>query len=513
MASPSSFQTDIQPRQGVVTLFGYGTSVRVDRGHLVLEDGIANNRRQARFPRVGHGLRRLVVIGSDGMVSLAALRWLADQDASFVMLERDGSVLATTGPVRSSDAKLRRAQSLAISNGAGLRIARDLISKKLSGQEQVARHKLLDSSTADIIARYKAELPQADSFSTIRLIEAQAARAYWSAWSTLPLNFPKTDLPRVPDHWRNFGARVSPLTGSPRLAANPANAILNYLYCVLESEARLAAAALGLDPGLGVLHVDTPARDSLACDVMEPVRPNVDSYLLDWITRQPLKREWFFEQRDGNCRSMGPFAVRLSETAAIWRRAVAPIAEWVVKQFWSTTKRRTQSTHAPTRLTQAHRRAAKGSSSETIVRVVQSTENLCPGCGKKIRSESKTCVECGVPTSTKNMLNAARIGRLNANGPEAQAKRAIKARKNALAQHSWKASDQPAWLTQELFEQKIQPRLANVSMSVIRSSLGISKWYASKIRQGYRPHPRHFLALAELAGVSAVNERHLLFQQ
>src|SRR6266849_6240753 len=111
MASVAVSQTLIQPRQGVVTLFGYGTSVRVDRGHLILEDGIGNDRRQARFPRVGHGLRRIVVIGSDGMVSLAALRWLADQEASFVMLERDGSTLATTGPVKPSDAKLRRAQA------------------------------------------------------------------------------------------------------------------------------------------------------------------------------------------------------------------------------------------------------------------------------------------------------------------------------------------------------------------------------------------------------------------
>src|SRR5271163_4640885 len=183
MASIAVSQTAIQPRQGVVTLFGYGTSVRVERGHLVLEDQIGNDRRQARFPRVGHGLRRVVVIGSDGMVSLAALRWLADQDASFVMLDRDGSVLATTGPVRSSDAKLRRSQSLAHSTGDALRIARELIGKKISGQEQVARHKLLDSSTADTIARFKAELPQADSISTIRLIESQAARTYWSAWS------------------------------------------------------------------------------------------------------------------------------------------------------------------------------------------------------------------------------------------------------------------------------------------------------------------------------------------
>src|SRR6478609_230270 len=130
----------ILPRHGVLTLFGYGIKVRVDRGHLLFEDGIGADRRRARFSRVGHGLKRLVVIGSDGMVSLAALRWLADQDAAFVMLDRDGSVLATTGPVRPSDAKLRRAQSLAIANGEGLRIARDLISKKLSGQEQVARN-------------------------------------------------------------------------------------------------------------------------------------------------------------------------------------------------------------------------------------------------------------------------------------------------------------------------------------------------------------------------------------
>jgi hypothetical protein len=51
---------------------GYGIQVHVDRGHLVLEDGIAVDRRYGRLPRVGHGLRRLVVIGSDGMVSLAA---------------------------------------------------------------------------------------------------------------------------------------------------------------------------------------------------------------------------------------------------------------------------------------------------------------------------------------------------------------------------------------------------------------------------------------------------------
>jgi CRISPR/Cas system-associated endonuclease Cas1 len=244
--------TPLVPRHGVVTLYGYGVQARVDRGHLLLEDGIGVARRHARFGRIGHGLKRLVVIGSDGIVSLAALRWLADQNASFVMLERDGTVLTTTGPVRPSDARLRRAQSLAIQSGRALRIASKLIEKKLLGQEQVARYKLLDVKAADTISGYRAQLAQAETPERIRLVESRAAGAYWATWRNLPINFPRKDQPRVPEHWHTFGTRVSPLTRSPRLAVNPPNAILNYLYALLESESRLAAATLGLDPGIGL---------------------------------------------------------------------------------------------------------------------------------------------------------------------------------------------------------------------------------------------------------------------
>jgi hypothetical protein len=57
--------------------------------------------------------------------------------------------------------------------------------------------------------------------------------------------------------------------------------------------------------------------------------------------------------------------------------------------------------------------------------------------------------------------------------------------------------------TSELFSQRIQPLLASIPTSAIRSRIGVSRWYAGKIRQGYCPHPRHWLALAQLAGVSA----------
>jgi CRISPR-associated endonuclease Cas1 len=388
----SKSHNSLNPRHGVITLFGYGIQARVDRGHLLLEDGIGADRYQARFARIGHGIRRVVVIGSDGMISLAALRWLADQDAAFVMLDRDGSVLATTGPIRPSDARLRRAQALAGQSGVGLRVMRELIGKKLDGQAQVARDRLLDTSTTQVILRVRERLATADTPEGIRLLESRAGAAYWAAWRTLPINFPRNDLRRVPDHWRSFGARISPLTGSPRLAVNPANAILNYLYALLESEARLASTALGLDPGLGILHADRPNRDSFACDLMEPVRPRVDAYVLDWITRELLKREWFFEQRDGNCRLMAPFVARLSETAPTWGRAVAPFAEWVARTLASGISKPNRQIRPATRLTQGHRRLAKGADPLPVASAPR-PEHACRFCGTPIASGRSYCVK------------------------------------------------------------------------------------------------------------------------
>jgi CRISPR-associated endonuclease Cas1 len=501
---PPQYHNSLIPRHGVLTLFGYGIQVRVDRGHLFIEDGIATERRQMKFPRVGHGLKRLVIIGSDGVVSLAALRFLSDVGASFVMLERDGTVLLATGPVRSSDARLRRAQAMAIHSGAALKIARELISRKLAGQERVARYRLLTTQTADAISRSRAELARADSFERIRIIESQAAAAYWAAWRMLPINFPKRDEQRVPAHWRTFGTRVSPLTGSPRRAVNPSGAILNYLYAVLESECRLAAAALGLDPGLGVLHVDLPARDSLACDLMEAVRADIDDFFLRWATRETLKREWFLEQKDGNARLMAVLAVRLSETAPMWRHAVAPIAEWVARAFWSNSAKPARQLGPPTRLTQRRRREAKGGASFPPTKHSPRWQKPCPGCGKDIRSDVTHCSQCAIEGATQRLAEAARLGRVVARTPEVRAKQAATQRQQARARSSWKEIRQPAWLTAEVYSKRIQPLLAGMSSSSIASRIGVSRWYAGRIRRGYRPHPMHWQGLAGLVGLTQV---------
>jgi CRISPR-associated endonuclease Cas1 len=500
--SGNSIKGLITPRHGVVTLYGYGITVRVDRGHLILEDGIGPRRRLGRFSRVGHGLTRLAVIGSDGAVSLAALRWLADQDAAFVMLNRDGSVLATTGPVRSSDSRLRRAQSLAHKTGAAVEISRGLISQKLEGQEHIVRDGLQDATLADRIASFHSLLAKATTVDAIRQLESQAAQTYWFAWRGLPISFPTADYRRVPEHWRTFGTRKSVLTGSPRLAVNPPNAMLNYMYALLESESRLAAASVGLDPGIGVLHVDTDARDSLACDLMEPARPHVDAYLLKWITEGPLRREWFFEQRDGSCRLMGSFAIRLSESLSTWSRVVAPIAEWTSRMLWSTARKPARLMLPPTHLTQSHRRQAKGKSNPPTTEPPRPMR-LCRTCGANVTAEHRYCPSCAVAVSTEELIRGARKGRDASHSSEAQASRAEKGRRNTAARWAWQSSNQPAWLNEECYREKIRPALTGVTVRVIASTLGVSLPYASNIRSGKRhPHARHWQALAQLAGIN-----------
>src|SRR6267154_1444498 len=142
---------------------------------------------------------------------------------------------------------------------------------------------------------------------------------------------------------------------------------------------------------------------------MEVVRPQVDAYLLEWITKQPLNREWFFEQRDGNCRLIATFAAQLSETAPVWGMAVAAIAEWVVQAaFWSMIRKpeRPLATH----LTQTNKRGAKGVRSDSSTLCVPKPQTLCRGCGKNIALGRIHCAQCSIEGATERIADAARLG-------------------------------------------------------------------------------------------------------
>ena len=78
-------------------------------------------------------------------------------------------------------------------------------------------------------------------------------------------------------------------------------------------------------------------------------------------------------------------------------------------------------------------------------------------------------------TATERLLDVARQGRIAAVSPEVNARRAETIRGHNLARWGWAASSQPAWLTNEFYETKIQPLLANIPRSAISTALGVFK--------------------------------------
>jgi hypothetical protein len=187
----------------------------------------------------------------------------------------------------------------------------------------------------------------------------------------------------------------------------------------------------------------------------------------------------------------------------MWGRAVAPFAEWVTRALWSSSARLARESPPATRLTQRFKREAKGAPPLPSSIRAPRRDNLCRGCGKTIQDRRTNCDRCAVDNATTNMVAAALIGRQTAHGPEAQLNRANTQRKNALAQHAWKPSENPPCLTDKFYSASVQPLLAATSSSAIARQISVSRWYAGRSARGYRPHPRHWQALAELVGVSA----------
>ena len=195
--SPTSVKSPIS-KSGALTVQGFGVHIRMQSGHLEIDDGVGMDRRKIRLSRVGLGLRRLVCVTDDGTVSLSSLRWITEQNAAFVLLQRDGRVLTVCGPASPSQVRLRRAQALAHHTGKALEISRKLISVKLEGEESVLREQLRQPDVADSIADLRQRLADAENLDRVRYLEAEGARNYWSAWSEVPVSFPRKDARLVP---------------------------------------------------------------------------------------------------------------------------------------------------------------------------------------------------------------------------------------------------------------------------------------------------------------------------
>jgi len=75
------------------------------------------------------------------------------------------------------------------------------------------------------------------------------------------------------------------------------------------------------------MHSDLRARDSLACDLMEAIRPQADEFILELIRNREFRQNDFFENREGICRILPPLNHEIAHSAAKWKKSIGPIAE------------------------------------------------------------------------------------------------------------------------------------------------------------------------------------------
>ncbi|GAA4667802.1 CRISPR-associated endonuclease Cas1 [Amycolatopsis dongchuanensis] len=326
----------------VVVADGYGIKISVERGHLVIADGIGRHRRVRKLPRVERTVRRIIVIGHTGYVTWEAARWCADVGITLVQVDTTGRLVSCSAAPSLDDARLRRAQAWCGEGGPtehiGLEITKHVLSVKLDGQAVIA-DALGVPEVAAAIRDYADQVATASTITGARGFEGAAAAKYWTAWcGRVIVPFDPRELRDVPAHWTTYVMRSSPIctsTDNGKDAADPINALLNYAYRLAEVECRFACLSVGLDAGMGFLHGDELNRDSLALDLMETVRPEVDRFVLDLLSTfgpmRYLSRRLFIERPDGGCRLVAPLTHQVAEQAGRWARVVTPHAKHVAR--------------------------------------------------------------------------------------------------------------------------------------------------------------------------------------
>lgn len=499
-------------RLGVLVVDAWRVDLVVEDGQLVVRAITGRDRREGRFARATSQLRRVLVRSVAGYASWQALDWLDGIGARLIRVDTDGRPSIASTRLGRDDPALRRAQAGALGTKVGMAIARDLLGRKLRGQATIVRERGFEEAGCEIERAIRA-LPAADSPAELLVPEASAAATFWTALSTTPLTWARADTSRVPAHWRSVGPRTSPLTGSPRAAAAPAQAIWGYAYAVGEIAARIACTSVGLDPSLGLLHRDLRSRSSLALDCLEAIRPDIDRVVLELIERRTFRRADFVERPNGTVRLMSPLAGELAQMLPVWEARLGPVVEAVARAIARGSPTFVRS--VPTPLTGANRSAGRDgvrrrtrSARPRTVRVGAT----CRTCGEALPTAGRIYCDSCLPESEAEQraasLDAAHrrlaadraAERDRSHGGDAAARRGRKVAASRRAVLAWERSDGPA-PDPELFRREVLPHIQAISAARLAALTGLSRGYCAAIRRGVKaPHPRWWSTLLDLSG-------------
>ncbi|WP_419569585.1 CRISPR-associated endonuclease Cas1 [Rheinheimera sp.] len=153
----------------------------------------------------------------------------------------------------------------------------------------------------------------------LRGVEGSVQRALFQFWRS-----------QISPEW-GFEQRVR------RPPPDPVNALLSLTYTLVHQEAVRQCKRYALDPMLGFYHQLAYNRHSLACDLMEPLRPKLDAWLFQFLNAGPLNRRHFSKAKTEGC-FLGKegrllFYAQFEPQMPMIKRSLAASALWCVRQL------------------------------------------------------------------------------------------------------------------------------------------------------------------------------------
>ena len=179
------------------------------------------------------------------------------------------------------------------------------------------------SHALDTIGHCKSELMKATTADPLPLehllgLEGAAAAAYFSGFAPL------------------FAPGLLFKQRQRRPAPDPVNAMLSLGYTLIQHEVVIGIKSVGLDPMLGFMHRPSYRRDSLACDLLEPFRPQIDLWVYRLFQGGTLRHE-DFTYPDGAARlrqsGKGRFYAAYYAMVPEMSRKIGRVCRWGVGQL------------------------------------------------------------------------------------------------------------------------------------------------------------------------------------
>lgn len=228
-------------------------------------------------------LKRVVVVGNV-ILETPVLRRLADENISVIFLS--GKRLRFCGMLHGrlhNNGLLRMKQYEKSQSEFSLEAANDIVKRKILKQIEVVNS--VKDKRPDLGLKLTAAITTLhcvletlkagkQELNTLIGYEGGTAASYFSAYVTM---FPES---------LDFEKR------NRRPPKDPVNAMLSLCYTMLHYEMVREIEVIGLDPTIGFYHQFEYGRESLACDLVEPYRPDVDRFVYE------LFRDRVFTIRD-----------------------------------------------------------------------------------------------------------------------------------------------------------------------------------------------------------------------